>query len=66
MIARDEQAPMIEGQHCTPKHNLLNHIDESKEASWSSQYVKDAFKKHVNRYERLAPTPAQTRRRSTS
>src|SRR5689334_12815267 len=31
--------------------NLLNHIDESKAAS--SQSVKDAFKNHVQRYERL-------------
>lgn len=33
--------------------NLLNHIDESKASSWNSQYVKDAFKSHVQRYERL-------------
>ncbi|MBI2848611.1 MAG: Eco57I restriction-modification methylase domain-containing protein [Chloroflexi bacterium] len=33
--------------------NLLNHVDESKAALWSSQYVKDAFKDHVQRYERL-------------
>ncbi|MFH1008814.1 MAG: N-6 DNA methylase [Candidatus Latescibacterota bacterium] len=33
--------------------NLLNHIDESKAASWNNQYVKDAFKDHVQRYERL-------------
>ena len=33
--------------------NLLNHIDESKAASWNNQYVKDAFKSHVQRYERL-------------
>jgi len=33
--------------------NLLNHIDESKASSWNSQYVKDAFKDHVQRYERL-------------
>ena len=33
--------------------NLLNHIDESKAASWNSQYVKAAFKDHVQRYERL-------------
>jgi len=33
--------------------NLLNHIDESKASAWNSQYVKDAFKDHVNRYERL-------------
>ncbi len=33
--------------------NLLNHIDESKAAFWNTQYVKDAFKNHVQRYERL-------------
>ncbi len=33
--------------------NLLNHIDESKASAWNSQYVKDAFKDHVHRYERL-------------
>ena len=33
--------------------NLLNHIDESKAQAWNSQYVKDAFKAHVQRYERL-------------
>jgi hypothetical protein len=33
--------------------NLLNQFDESKASAWNSQYVKDAFKGHVNRYERL-------------
>jgi len=33
--------------------NLLNWIDESKAQGWNSTYVKDAFKTHVNRYERL-------------
>lgn len=33
--------------------NLLNRIDESKASAWNSQYVKDAFKDHVQRYERL-------------
>ncbi len=33
--------------------NLLNHIDESKASAWNSQYIKDAFKNHVQRYERL-------------
>ena len=33
--------------------NLLNHIDESKAQAWNSQYVKDAFKPHVSRFERL-------------
>jgi hypothetical protein len=33
--------------------NLLNHIDESKAMAWSNQRVKDAFKEHVQHYERL-------------
>jgi len=33
--------------------NLLNHIDESKASAWNRQYIKDAFKDHVHRYERL-------------
>ncbi len=33
--------------------NLLNRIDESKAQAWNTQYVKDAFKDHVGRYERL-------------
>jgi len=33
--------------------NLLNRMDESKASAWNSQYVKDAFKDHVSRYERL-------------
>ncbi len=33
--------------------NLLNKIDEGKASAWNSQYVKNAFKDHVNRYERL-------------
>jgi type I restriction-modification system DNA methylase subunit len=33
--------------------NLLNHIDEAKAYRCNSQYVKDAFKEHVNRFERL-------------
>src|SRR5207302_8750984 len=33
--------------------NLLNHVDESKAQQWNITYVKDAFKGHVNRYERL-------------
>jgi len=33
--------------------NVLNRLDESKAQQWSTQYVKDAFKGHVHRYERL-------------
>lgn len=34
-------------------HNLLNHIDQTKAQRWNTTYVKDAFKQHVQRYERL-------------
>ncbi len=33
--------------------NLVNRLDETKAGAWNSQYVKDAFKEHVVRYERL-------------
>src|SRR3989442_6887891 len=33
--------------------NLLNKFDESKAAQWNATYVKDAFKPHVSRFERL-------------
>jgi len=33
--------------------NVLNRVDESKAGAWNSQYIKDAFKDHVQRYERL-------------
>ena len=33
--------------------NLLNHFDESKAFARNSQYIKDAFKEHVSRFERI-------------
>jgi type I restriction-modification system DNA methylase subunit len=33
--------------------NVVNHLDESKAQQWNPTYVKDAFKDHVHRYERL-------------
>jgi hypothetical protein len=33
--------------------NVLNQIDVNKAGAWNSQYIKDAFKDHVQRYERL-------------
>ncbi len=33
--------------------NLLNQFDESKAQQWNATYIKDAFKGHVQRYERL-------------
>ena len=45
--------------------NVLNRIDESKAGAWNSQYIKDAFKDHVQRYERLgtytSPDERETR-----
>jgi len=33
--------------------NLLNRLDETKASAWNHTYIKDAFKPHVRRYERL-------------
>ena len=33
--------------------NLLNQFDASKAQQWNATYIKDAFKGHVQRYERL-------------
>ena len=33
--------------------NVLNHLDETKAGQWNTTYIKDAFKGHVQRYERL-------------
>jgi type I restriction-modification system DNA methylase subunit len=41
------------GRFLTFSRNLVNHLDDSKATAWNSQYVKDAFKAHVHRYERL-------------
>jgi hypothetical protein len=33
--------------------NILHSIDQAKAGQWNHQYVKDAFKEHVDRFERL-------------
>lgn len=33
--------------------NILHSIDQKKAAQWNHQYVKDAFKDHIDRFERL-------------
>ncbi|MBN2379046.1 N-6 DNA methylase [candidate division WOR-3 bacterium] len=33
---------------------LVNNMDEEKAATWTVQYIKDAFKPHISRYDRLA------------
>ena len=43
--------------------NLLKRIDTGKAFSCNSQYVKDAFKPHVTRYERLASYTAPDQRK---
>ena len=45
--------------------NLLNKFDESKAAQWNATYVKDAFKPHVSRFERLGTYTSPTTRSST-
>ena len=44
--------------------NLLNRFDESKAQLWNSHYVKDAFKDHVSRYERLGTYTSPDRRKA--
>ncbi len=43
--------------------NLLNRVDESKASAWGNQYIKNAFKNYVSRYERIGTysTPDQDR-----
>ncbi|MBW8034386.1 MAG: class I SAM-dependent DNA methyltransferase [Planctomycetes bacterium] len=43
--------------------NLLNQVDESKASAWGNQYIKNAFKNYVSRYERIGTysTPDQDR-----
>lgn len=43
--------------------NLLNNIDRTKAFTCNSQYVKDAFRQHVRRYERLATYTAPDQRK---
>ena len=43
--------------------NILNRMDESKAQQWSTQYIKDAFKPHVHRYERLGTYTAPDERK---
>lgn len=43
--------------------NLLNHVDESTACQWNATNVKDAFKVHVARYERLGTFTSPERER---
>lgn len=41
------------GRFLNFSQNLLNQIDTAKAQSWNKQYVKNAFRDHIDRYERL-------------
>jgi len=45
--------PFDKGRFLEFSRNLLNKFDETKAQAWNSQYIKDAFKPHVSRFERL-------------
>jgi Alw26I/Eco31I/Esp3I family type II restriction m6 adenine DNA methyltransferase len=53
LIAQTFTQAFDKGRFGTFVVNVLNRIDESKAGAWNSQYIKDAFKDHVQRYERL-------------
>lgn len=52
-IAETFPQPFNKAKFLEFSRNLLNKFDESKAAHWNSTYVKDAFKPHVSRFERL-------------
>src|SRR5436309_4609098 len=52
-VAETFPQPFNRGKFLEFSCNLLNKFDESKAAQWNATYVKDAFKPHVQRYERL-------------
>ncbi|MCX6873299.1 MAG: Eco57I restriction-modification methylase domain-containing protein [Verrucomicrobia bacterium] len=52
-VADTFSQPFNKGRFLEFTRNLLNKFDESKAQAWSTQYVKDAFKDHVSRFERL-------------
>ena len=52
-VAETFPHPFNKGKFLEFSRNLLNKFDESKVSSWNITYVKDAFKPHVSRFERL-------------
>ena len=52
-VAETFPQPFNKGKFLEFSRNLLNKFDESKAAQWNATYVKDAFKPHVSRFERL-------------
>jgi hypothetical protein len=52
-VAETFPQPFSKAKFLEFSRNLLNKFDESKAAQWNATYVKDAFKPHVARFERL-------------
>jgi type I restriction-modification system DNA methylase subunit len=52
-VAETFPQPFNKGKFLEFSRNLLNKFDESKAFARNSQYIKDAFKPHVQRFERL-------------
>src|SRR6267378_5432740 len=52
-VAETFPQPFNRGKFLEFSRNLLNKFDESKAFTRNSQYIKDAFKNHVSRFERL-------------
>ena len=52
-VAETFPQPFNRGKFLEFSRNLLNKFDETKAAQWNATYVKDAFKPHVSRFERL-------------
>jgi hypothetical protein len=52
-VAETFPQPFNRGRFLEFTRNLLNKFDESKAQAWNSTYIKDAFKNHVSRFERL-------------
>jgi len=52
-VAETFPQPFSKGKFLEFSRNLLNKFDETKAAQWNATYVKDAFKPHVSRFERL-------------
>jgi hypothetical protein len=52
-VAETFPRPFNKAKFLEFSRNLLNKFDETKAAQWNATYVKDAFKPHVSRFERL-------------
>jgi len=52
-VAETFPQPFNKAKFLEFSRNLLNNFDESKAQAWNATCVKDAFKPHVSRFERL-------------